>query len=88
MVVYSGLLCACFDALLGQVDQIWWAQFTEASKGFCPGVDREANVLVLDDPTTLCQRSFHRASRRRTYSGMAGTTILWPIVLLVVAGYY
>ena len=78
MVVYSCLLCAGFDSLFDEVDEIGRPKFAKTGQGFCTSVDCQPNVIILDDPTAVVLAVSRRRLRyreRRTDSGIAGVTM-------------
>ncbi len=50
MVVHSCLFGAGFDALFDQVNKIGRPQLAQSWEGLCPGIYRETDLVILDDP--------------------------------------
>lgn len=74
MVIDAGLFTSGLYALLDQMYEVGRSELTEPGKTFGTRVDREANVVVLDDPGFVNSAQVSRD--RTTYSGTAGATML------------
>lgn len=64
MVVDAGLFCASLHTLLDQMDEIRGAKFSQSREAFCPGVDSESDIVILDDPMKILSKLIRNKGRR------------------------